>query len=466
MPGLGAESKVGAPDVTGVSAVAASPVDATGVTTPVAVTALPLDETTNIKNINLLIQLRWIAVVGQVLTIGFVHLVMGISLPLMAMVMVLCGSVFLNVISQEWLRQQTDARDRELLLLLLLDVAALTAQLYLSGGATNPFISLYLLQVTLGAMLLNGRSTWVVVVVACLCFAGLIVFHRPLNLPDALRNDLFQLHIIGMLICFVLDAALIVVFMTRIAENLRERDEGLAALRQQAAEEDHIVRMGLLASGAAHELGTPLASLSVILSDWRRMPELAGNPELMEEISEMQADVQRCKSIVTGILMSAGDMRGEAPVVTTVNGFFGELVEDWRGARSINTLVYENRFGEDMPIVSDSALKQMIFNVLDNANEVSPLWVRLAIERDGDSLVLKVSDMGPGFAKEMLANFGKPYNSSKGQSGRGLGLFLVVNAVRKLGGTVVAENRPVGGALVTLSLPLSALAIGARKHVG
>jgi two-component system sensor histidine kinase RegB len=111
-------------------------------------------------------------------------------------------------------------------------------------------------------------------------------------------------------------------------------------------------------------------------------------------------------------------MRGEAPVVTTVNGFFGELVEDWRGARSINTLVYENRFGEDMPIVSDSALKQMIFNVLDNANEVSPLWVRLAIERDGDSLVLKVSDMGPGFAKEMLANFGKPYNSSKGQSGQ------------------------------------------------
>jgi two-component system sensor histidine kinase RegB len=225
MPGLGAESKVGTPDVTGVSAVAASPVDATGVTTPVAVTALPLDETTNIKNINLLIQLRWIAVVGQVLTIGFVHLVMGISLPLMAMVMVLCGSVFLNVISQEWLRQQTDARDRELLLLLLLDVAALTAQLYLSGGATNPFISLYLLQVTLGAMLLNGRSTWVVVVVACLCFAGLIVFHRPLDLPDALRDDLFQLHIIGMLICFVLDAALIVVFMTRIAENLRERDE-------------------------------------------------------------------------------------------------------------------------------------------------------------------------------------------------------------------------------------------------
>lgn len=427
--------------------------------------AQPLDETTNVKNINLLIQLRWIAVVGQVLTIGFVHFVMGVELPLMPMVSVLCGSIFLNVISQEWLRKQTDARDRELLMLLLLDVAALTAQLYLSGGATNPFVSLYLLQVTLGAMLLNARSTWVIVVVACLCFAGLIVLHRPLALPVEMADNLFQLHIIGTLICFVLDAALIVVFMTRIARNLRDRDSGLAALRQQAAEEDHIVRMGLLASGAAHELGTPLASLSVILSDWRRMPALANDPELMEEIAEMQADVQRCKSIVTGILMSAGDMRGEAPAVTSVNDFFGELVEDWRTARSSGTLVYENRFGDDMPIVSDSALKQMIFNVLDNANEVSPLWIRIALEREGDTLMLKVSDMGPGFAQEMLANLGKPYNSSKGRAGRGLGLFLVVNAVRKLGGSVVADNRPVGGAVVTLSLPLSALAIGAHRHV-
>lgn len=462
MPGIGLSSNAGGPDGAGVGPDAVPHVFGSAAIAPVA---QPLDETTNVKNINLLIQLRWIAVVGQVLTIGFVHFVMGVELPLMPMISVLCGSIFLNVISQEWLRKQTDARDRELLMLLLLDVAALTAQLYLSGGATNPFVSLYLLQVTLGAMLLNARSTWVVVVVASLCFGGLIIFHRPLALPPEMADHLFQIHIIGTLICFVLDAALIVVFMTRIARNLRDRDNGLAALRQQAAEEDHIVRMGLLASGAAHELGTPLASLSVILSDWRRMPTLANDPELMEEIAEMQADVQRCKSIVTGILMSAGDMRGEAPAVTSVNDFFGELVDDWRMARSSGTLVYENRFGEDMPIVSDSALKQTIFNVLDNANEVSPLWIRVALERNGDQLVLKVSDMGPGFAPEMLANLGKPYNSSKGRPGRGLGLFLVVNAVRKLGGSVAADNRPVGGAVVTLSLPLSALAIGAHRHV-
>jgi len=86
-------------------------------------------------------------------------------------------------------------------------------------------------------------------------------------------------------------------------------------------------------------------------------------------------------------------------------------------------------------------------------------------ERDGDTLVLRISDAGPGFAAEMLAQFGKPYQSSKGRLGGGLGLFLVVNAVRKLGGVVSARNLPQGGAAVTMSLPLASLAIGARSHV-
>lgn len=461
MPHQGLLSTAGTP-----GADVVPPMTSDVVTAPVSIGATPLDDTTNFKNVVLLIQLRWIAVVGQILAIAAVQLGMGIVLPVLPMAMVLGGLVVLNLFSLRWMRDRSDASNRVLLTMLLLDIAALTAQLYLSGGATNPFVSLYLLQVTLAAMLLDTRSTWSVVSITFLCFGGLIVFFHPIALPPTFGWDLFQLHIAGMLVCFALDAALLVVFMTRIARNLRERDAGLAELRQQAAEEDHIVRMGLLASGAAHELGTPLASLSVILSDWRRMPAISADPELMQEIGEMQAGVQRCKSIVTGILMSAGDVRGEAPAVTTVTEFFGELVDEWRVARSVRTLVYENQFGGDLPIVSDSALKQVVFNVLDNAIEVSPLWIRLGVERDGDKLVLKVSDMGPGFPKKMLAQLGKPYNSSKGRPGGGLGLFLVVNAVRKFGGAVAAENRPVGGALVTLSFPLSALSIGAHAYAG
>src|SRR3546814_16895625 len=101
-----------------------------------------------------------------------------------------------------------------------------------------------------------------------------------------------------------------------------------------AAEEDHIVRMGLLASGAAHELGTPLSTLSVILGDWHHEPAFQSNPQLLEEIEDMQAEVKRCKTIVTGILLSAGEARGESPHVTTVGDFLDELTEDWRKTRA------------------------------------------------------------------------------------------------------------------------------------
>src|SRR5205085_1783626 len=164
--------------------------------------AAPTDDETNRKNMALLIQLRWTAVVGQIVTIGGVHMWLGIPLPLTRMGAVIGALIFLNVSSLVWVRHRAAITNNELLVALMLD--------------------------------------------------------------------------------FVLNAVLLVVFVTRINRNLRERDAHLAALRQHAAEQDHIVRMGLLASGAAHELGTPLASLSVILGDWRRMPDLAADQELAE----------------------------------------------------------------------------------------------------------------------------------------------------------------------------------------
>src|SRR6202023_2104357 len=153
-----------------------------------------------------------------------------------------------------------------------------------------------------------------------------------------------RLHIQGMFICFVLSATLLVLFITRINRNLRGRDAHLARLRQQSAEEDHIVRMGLLASGAAHELGTPLATLSVILNDWQHMPVLKRAPELQHEIAEMQAQVERCKSIVSGILLSSGEVRGEGALRTTIKTFVNELVTEWRAARSPRRFDYVNVF--------------------------------------------------------------------------------------------------------------------------
>jgi two-component system sensor histidine kinase RegB len=198
----------------------------------------------------------------------------------------------------------------------------------------------------------------------------------------------------------------------------------------------------------------------VILGDWSRMAVFAGEPELREEIEEMQVQIQRCKRIVSGILLAAGETRGEAPVETTLHAFLDDFAAQWLRTRAAPGLRYHRDGVPDLPIVSDTALQQMIGNVLDNALEAAPqaeptLWVQC----EDDELILHVRDRGPGFAPEMLAQLGKPYQSSKGRPGGGLGLFLSVNVARILGGRLQARNRDGGGAEVSIRLPLAALAL-------
>ncbi|KAF1687769.1 histidine kinase [Pseudoxanthomonas broegbernensis] len=419
-----------------------------------------------VRNMQQLIQLRWIAIVGQVATIAFVHFALHIRLPLAAMLGIVAYLALFNLASLLFWRSRQDVGDLALLFALLVDVAALTAQLHLSGGITNPFVFLYLLQVALGAVLLPAWAGWVVVAASCAGVLGLVAFTGPVTLAAEPARGIADPYVQGLLVCFALTAVLAAVFIGRTARILRDRDARLAGLRQQAVEEEHIVRMGLLASGAAHELGTPLATLSVLLGDWRRMAPFEGHPELQQDLDEMQTQLGRCKAIVTGILLSAGDARGEAPAQTTLAAFLDELVEEWSATRPVNRLDYRRRLDGDVPIVSDSGLKQMVGNILDNALEASPDWVGLEAVRegqDGERLRLKVSDAGPGFTEQALANFGKPYNSSKGRPGGGLGLFLSLNVARSFGGRLHAANRHPRGAEVVLELPLSALALEGRE---
>ena len=214
-----------------------------------------------------------------------------------------------------------------------------------------------------------------------------------------------------------------------------------------------------LAAGAAHELGTPLSTLSVILGDWKHLPNFTSDPELLQDVVEMQAQVLRCKAIVSGILLSAGEARGESSSQTTVRQFLDTLVQNWRATRSVDTFVYDNLLEGDSPMVADATLEQMVFNVLDNARDASPHWVRLQAQCDADALRIVVTDRGPGFSAAVLRHIGTPYQSTKGRPGGGLGLFLSMNVARTLGGSVVARNRPEGGAEVTITLSLAAITL-------
>ncbi|GHA73257.1 ATP-binding protein [Cognatilysobacter bugurensis] len=414
---------------------------------------------TGLRNMQQLLQLRWIAVTGQLVTILVVHFGIGIGLPLGPMLAVLVALAAFNLGSQIWWRRRPRVSERALLIGLLVDVASLTAQLYLSGGITNPFVFLFVLQVALGTMLLRPSSSWIIAAATTACVLALGLLPTPVQIRMSASSGLANHYLQGLLICFLLVASLLVVFIGRIARILRDRDARLAQLRQRAAEEDHIVRMGLLASGAAHELGTPLSTLSVILGDWRHEPLIRDDVGLIREVLDMQAQVERCKSIVTRILLVAGETRGEAPEETTLAAFLDELADQWRTLHPASGFEYRRLFHGDRRIVADTGLQQMVWNVLDNALEVSPGSILFEADcRDG-SLVIDVCDDGPGFAPAVLESLGAPYNSTKGRPGGGLGLFLSANVARSLGGRLSVTNRLPGGACVRMALPLASIAI-------
>ena len=418
-----------------------------------------IDQRARRHNMLQLIQLRWIAVVGQISTIVVVMAGFNIALPLPQMLQILVCLIAFNIASALRWKEGRSVNNAALFFALLVDVATLTGQLYFSGGITNPFVFLFLLQVILSALLLAVWSTWSIVGIIALCLALLSLFSTPLPLPLTGQNGLANLYVDGLLLCFLLNAGLLVFFITRISRNQRSADAEIASLRQLAIEEDHIVRMGLLASGAAHELGTPLSTMSVILGDWRRMPAFRHDPQLLDDLTEMETQLLRCKTIVSGVLMSAGQARGESSVKTTLCTFLDQLAAEWRTTRSVANFEYANQIDQDLPVVFDSALRQMLCNLLDNAFDASPQWLRFEARRDATLLTLRVLDAGPGFAAEILANFGRPYQSTKGRPGGGLGIFFSVNVARKFAGTLTAHNRTEGGALVELILPLASFSL-------
>ena len=404
------------------------------------------------ENMRQLIQLRWIAVAGQVLAILVAHLALGVRLPLLPMLAVAAGLGAANLLFTLGLRRARIA-GAEFLLALLIDMAALTAQLYLSGGADNPFVSLYLLQVVLGAILLPPALVAPLVAACCVAYAYLSVRHLPLRVPDTLSRALPDLLLVGQVASFVMVAALLVLFITRVSRNLHARDAYVAELAQRAAEEDGIVRMGLFASGAAHELSTPLSTLSVLVADWQRDRRIATDDGMREEFAEARAEIERCKQIVSNILHSAGEARGEAMGSTDVAELLAGIAADWREAHPASSLAHADEGLQGARVAAEPALRQAIWSLLENAADVSQSAVSLAAERDGREVAICVRDEGPGFREDQLAKVGKLYQSTKGP-GHGLGLFLAVNVARRLGGRLVAANLQPRGAEVRMVLPL------------
>jgi two-component system sensor histidine kinase RegB len=225
------------------------------------------------------------------------------------------------------LRRAWPVQDRELFGQLLLDVASLTALFYFSGGSTNPFVMLYLLPLAIAAAALPAGYVWSMAGVTTTCYTALLAGTCRCHTVGR-RTTPTSACVLGMWLGFVLSAALIAWFAVKMAATVRERDRTLAAMRENALRHERVLALGTLATGAAHELGTPLSTMAVLVKDIAPEQGISAG-----KLGILRTQIARCKEILASLSASAGQVRAESGQSLALDAWLRELTDRWLASR-------------------------------------------------------------------------------------------------------------------------------------
>lgn len=406
-----------------------------------------------------LVRLRWGAVLGQTATIAVAVLGLGIDLPLLPLSLLVATTAVSNGALALRPKRAEDVSARTVGLVLAADILVLSSLLYCAGGPSNPFSVMYLVHVTLAALVLGMRWAGAMVALSALSYAALFFWHVPVEGMDHAHHHGgagFSVHLQGMWIAFTIAASLIAYFVARVAAALREREAELATAQALAARTEKLASLTTLAAGAAHELGTPLGTIAVASTELERSLRL--NPEdAIEDARLIRAEVERCRAIVQRMSAHAGNSMGELPGPTTADEVFRRCVERLGHDASASVVVEESEaIAFTCPI---EGLVQVLLNLVQNgrwAVRTTRGKVALSSACTPKKVRLVVADDGEGIAADALSRIGEPFFTTKPPGeGLGLGLFLARTFAERWGGHLDIESRLGHGTRVTIHLPRS-----------
>jgi two-component system, sensor histidine kinase RegB len=408
-----------------------------------------------------LVRLRWGAFLAQAVTVVVAAVVLGGRLQTPALAILVGLTAASNVALQGWVRAHRLVPERVIGAVFVTDAVLLTALLYFSGGPSNPFSVLYLVYVTLAALALGIGWASAVVGVAATGYALLFFAHVAVEGMDHEHHHdsaAFSIHLQAMWVAFTVTAALIAFFVARLQRALRERDEQLAEAHRIAARNEKLVSLTTLAAGAAHELGTPLATIAVTSKELERAVKAQDDSSLLlEDIHLIREELERCRGIVQQMSGRSGEAMGEGLEAITVQALVQSLRD--KVAQPDRLVV---SVGEGVParvLVPVRGLVQSLRNLVGNGLDASAhaeerrIDVRIGVA--DDSLCFEVEDHGTGFSEEELARAGEPFFSTKPPgNGMGLGLFLAHAFATKWQGRLAINSESGCGTRVRLELPL------------
>ncbi len=370
---------------------------------------------------------------------------------------ILLAFASINLLTYWRLKQPLPVTEPEIFIQLLLDVVCLTLVFYFSGGASNPFVSYFLVPICIAATTLAWSYTWSITLLCICAYSLLLFFHQPLPAiaPDHGHHheSILNAHIIGMWLNFFISAVLITYFVVRMGRDLRGRDQQLNQLREDELRDDQLMAVATLAAGTAHELGTPLATMKVLLGELRQ--EYQSHPTLSQDFQLLSSQVEECARTLRHLVDKAEETRTGNFSEESIRDFCQSLIERWQLLRpQVKVQITMPESLPDLHHRFHPTIAQSLINLLNNAADANPQDIRISIHWDSHQLVWQIEDQGPGIPLELADQLGKAFITTKGQ-GLGLGLFLSHASLSRYGGQVRLYNRKPRGTLTEVILPLN-----------
>jgi len=411
------------------------------------------------QNLRRLLIVRIIVFACQLVALLYAYLFLSLELNYLMILSTMVIFILINFVVFLRLNKLWPITDPEFLGHLLLDIVGLSILLYLSGGASNPFVSYYLVPITIAAAILPWSYTWALAALCLLCYSFLLFFYMPL--PALMAMDMGSgsmmpgLHVMGMWFNFLVSAGLITYFVVKMAATLREQQDKLTQYREDNLRDEQILAVATQAAGTAHELGTPLNTVAVLVKEMA--DEQSADSELSRQLAIIEQQIKRCKNSLKELVNQADFREAGKAKSLPLQDFINVLINQWQLIRPEITMTLKMSDAESSPVISlDVTLQQAIINILNNAADASPQGIEVSVEWDSSNWTLKVRDYGEGITDEFAEQLGSGIITTK-EDGLGVGLVLSQASINRLKGTVKLYPHEEKGAVTEVCLPLPAL---------
>jgi two-component system sensor histidine kinase RegB len=403
------------------------------------------------QNLFRLSLIRGVALIGQILALVYFTAINPIGLPANAIALVLAIYASVTVATWQRSRMQMPIADNEFFIHLLADILFFSVLLYFSGGASNPFISYYLIPISIAAITVSRQYSILIAVTALGAYSLLLKYYVPITAiaPSSHHGaSNGSLHILGMWANFAVSGVIIIYFISRMASALKIQQQALALQRETQLRNEQLLAVGTLAAGTAHELGTPLNTMKLLVDDM-----VASAPD-NQDLSLLNQQIEQCKITLKQLLTTAEQSQSNQLEPQSVRSYFSAILARWQLMRPHLKANINFTDSPDSSAVFEPTIAQSILNLLNNAADAS-LNVDVHLYWSATAANIEIRDYGTGLDLGEVDSLGQAFVTDKAD-GLGLGLFLSQATLSRFGGSVSLQNASNSepGTLTHILLPL------------